>query len=80
MSLRLPPKSRRQNRLQHPLQLLYPLEVPQAARSTSQEVTVTEEDDIQAPTRPQRESASKARHRVKEWTQKILRDPNYDSS
>ena len=91
-SLRLASKSPHQKRLQRPLQLLYPLEISRAVEPTSQEVKVPEEDQVQAPTRPllecatkaptrpPRESAAKARNKVKEWTEQILRDPDYDSS
>ena len=80
-SLRLPPKSRHQKRLQRPLQLLYPLEVSQAVElTTSQEPTVPETDQVQTPTRPQRKSARKARNRIREWAEEILQDPDDDPS
>ena len=79
-SQRLPPRSRHQKRLQCPLKLLYPLEISQAVELTSQEPAKPETDEVQTPSRPQRESATKARSRIKEWTKQILQNPDWDPS
>jgi hypothetical protein len=84
-ALRLPSKNGQQTTLQHPLQLIYPLEITQTecrhvSRSDENDATLQETpaeinpSEVEPRSRLQRLSASRARDRFKEWSREMLND------
>ena len=80
--LKLASKSGRLTTLQRPVQLLYPLGVAQSetqeefknVEDTEESELEEERDEPEPPRRPQRDSAVRARDRVRTWTSELMEE------
>ena len=77
--LKLVNKSGRHGTLQRPVQRIYPLGVTQCRADDEPDITDNtpmpeESHEAEPPTRPQRDSALRARDRVRAWTSELMED------
>ena len=80
--LKLATKSGRPGTLQRPVQRLYPLGVAQCGAEDEPDITdethmPEEGSKVESQTRPQRDSALKARDRVRAWTSELMEDEEH---